>query len=113
VTAETPAVEFIRALTRAWDCCGTCAGGVLAQRDRPLLDRLEAAEAKVARAEALADEWDQIDGDGYAAGDGPDPFTRTDDLRAALSDDQPATGPDTHPQPGSPANQPTHSQERP
>lgn len=28
------AVGFIRRLLNAWDCCGTCAGGVLAERDR-------------------------------------------------------------------------------
>jgi hypothetical protein len=28
------ALAFIRALVNAWDCCGTCAGGVLAKRDR-------------------------------------------------------------------------------
>lgn len=28
------AVEFIKRLVGAWDCCGTCAGGVLAAHDR-------------------------------------------------------------------------------
>ena len=32
--------EFIRALIGAWDCCGTCAGGVLLRRDR---ERMAAA----------------------------------------------------------------------
>ena len=27
-------VEFIRSLTSAWECCATCAGGVLAVHDR-------------------------------------------------------------------------------
>lgn len=34
--AQQEAVTFIRALVGAWDCCGTCAGGVLAKRDRQL-----------------------------------------------------------------------------
>ena len=33
---EVEALAFIKALVGAWDCCGTCAGGVLAQRDRAL-----------------------------------------------------------------------------
>lgn len=32
--SEETTVEFIRRLVAAWDCCGTCAGGVLAERDR-------------------------------------------------------------------------------
>ena len=53
-------LEFIRRLVGAWDCCGTCAGGVLAQRDRAR----EAAAATRARAEALREAADQLDRDG-------------------------------------------------
>ena len=32
--SDTEGVEFVKALVGAWDCCGTCAGGVLLQHDR-------------------------------------------------------------------------------
>jgi hypothetical protein len=44
--------DFIRSLFGAWDCCGTCAGGVLARHDREV------------RARALRDAADQLDRDG-------------------------------------------------
>lgn len=31
---ENEGVAFIRSLLGAWDCCGTCAGGVLLKRER-------------------------------------------------------------------------------
>lgn len=31
---QDDAIAFIRKLVGAWDCCGTCAGGVLAEHDR-------------------------------------------------------------------------------
>ena len=56
-----------------------------------LLDRLEAAEAKVARAQALAEEWaaDPVGGDLWRS-------DAVDDLRAALGAPQPADAPEGH-----------------
>ncbi len=45
--AAVEAVDFIRRLMSAWECCATCAGGVLGQRDR--------ARQAAAKAEA----WDE------------------------------------------------------
>lgn len=51
---DTDAVDFIRRLVGAWDCCGTCAGGLLAEHDRQrnaaLLAEVESIRAKVADA---------------------------------------------------------------
>jgi hypothetical protein len=59
---EVEAAAFIKALIGAWDCCGTCAGGVLAKRDRAL----RAAEReRIAQAiEAEADKY-RYHGHGY------------------------------------------------
>lgn len=57
--ADMPPLDTLRkhaetAVARDWDAATVCtADNILA-----LLDRIEAAEAKVARAEALADEWE-------------------------------------------------------
>jgi hypothetical protein len=51
--------NVIQRIVNAWDCCGTCAGGILAQhvaaRVAEAVDRERAAW--VAKVEALADEW--------------------------------------------------------
>jgi hypothetical protein len=59
--APNEAVAFIRALVNAWDCCGTCAGGVLAKRDRER-DATLVAQARsdaLAPVLALAERWAQ------------------------------------------------------
>jgi len=62
--------------------------------------RRDAAEAKVARVEALADEWDEANASGgngrlgFRANEYGDVFAR--DLRAALSAPQPADAPEGH-----------------
>jgi hypothetical protein len=54
-------------------------GGLLSRSEQQwMLDALDAAAA-------LTEKWDRIDGDGYAAGDNPDPFERTAELRSLLS----------------------------
>lgn len=40
---DVEAVAFIKRLVGAWDCCGTCAGGVLASRDTAQRTRIAAA----------------------------------------------------------------------
>ena len=47
------ATTFIKALVAAWDCCGTCAGGVLAKRDRERLDILRDPETLLTIARAI------------------------------------------------------------
>jgi hypothetical protein len=58
VLADESAATFIRALVNAWDCCATCAGGVLLRSDwlRAHDDRIRAAA--LAPVLALADEWE-------------------------------------------------------
>lgn len=34
MSEQPDAASFIRALVGAWDCCATCAGGVLLRHDR-------------------------------------------------------------------------------
>lgn len=53
---DEDAVAFIKRLINAWDCCGTCAGGVLAARDRAMRANTEPVDATLtdeARASAL------------------------------------------------------------
>lgn len=47
VERRDEAVDFIKRLVGAWDCCGTCAGGVLAAHDAEVAARAlrEAADA--------------------------------------------------------------------
>lgn len=50
-----PAVQFVKRLVGAWDCCGTCAGGVLAAHDAEV--RANAARETAERiAGAIEDE---------------------------------------------------------
>lgn len=64
--------NVVQRIVNAWDCCGTCAGGVYAESVRPLRVRANKAEAELAelrrqieaaladlreRVRALADEW--------------------------------------------------------
>ncbi|MAE64136.1 MAG: hypothetical protein CMJ18_07655 [Phycisphaeraceae bacterium] len=88
--------ELLRDFNNALDCCGTCAGGVL---NRHVTDRLaavtaraEAAEAKVARIEALVSDY----AGAIAVPEWATEYTRGvvdaaqlahDDLRAALADE--------------------------
>ena len=47
---------------------------------------VEQLRAAVAAVEALADEWDAYDAEGYAAGDGPPALARVEEIRALLAE---------------------------
>ena len=51
-----------------------------------LLAEVARLRAAVAAVEALADEWDAYDAEGYAAGDGPPALARVEEIRALLAE---------------------------
>lgn len=57
IAAPDAEAHVVRRIVNAWDCCGTCAGGVYASAVRSAVEQERAARlALVAKIEALADE---------------------------------------------------------
>lgn len=50
------AEEFTKRLIGAWDCCGTCAGGVLAERDRRIKAEAQAVHRDLTRRLGFGDD---------------------------------------------------------